>query len=100
MLTGNINISIINSTSFVRRSVYGFTLIILFFLLHGNNLKGRDTIMPVYEFICLDCRKTMEKQASMGEKERGLKPVCPSCNSDNMTQYFGNMKVVPNYPLH
>jgi len=56
--------------------------------------------MPVYEFICLDCRKTMEKQASMGEKERGLKPVCPSCNSDNMTQYFGNMKVVPNYPLH
>ncbi len=57
--------------------------------------------MPVYEFICRDCKTVTEVQATLSEKEQGLgEQTCPSCGSKNMTQYFGNMIVIPTTHLH
>lgn len=56
--------------------------------------------MPVYEYVCLECKAKREIRATLKEKEEGLKPVCNSCGSDKMSQYFGNMKVVKSYPMH
>lgn len=56
--------------------------------------------MPVYDYICLDCKVKKEVRATLKEKEEGLKPVCDSCGSDKMTQFFGNMAVIKSYPLH
>lgn len=56
--------------------------------------------MPVYEYICQNCKEVTEIKTSMEEKEKGLQPECPSCKSKAMAQYFGNMKVVSSYPLH
>lgn len=56
--------------------------------------------MPVYEYICPDCKSKKEIRASLKEKEEGLQPVCESCGSDKMTQFFGSMKVVKSYPMH
>ncbi len=56
--------------------------------------------MPVYDYICRDCRKVTEVRATLAEKEKGLKESCPSCGSKNMTQYYGNMIVIPTTHLH
>jgi len=56
--------------------------------------------MPVYEYLCRDCGKVTEIRATLKEKEKGIQPTCPSCQSNNMAHYFGNMQVVSNYPLH
>ena len=37
--------------------------------------------MPTYEYHCTDCGSKFEVRASMKEKEKGLKPVCPTCGS-------------------
>ncbi len=50
--------------------------------------------MPVYEYVCLDCQKKTEVQASLKEKEMGLKPVCTFCGSKKMIQFFGSMNVI------
>lgn len=56
--------------------------------------------MPVYEYICLDCKEKTEVRASLEEKEKGLQVTCSSCGSTKTTQYFGNMKVTATFPLH
>ncbi len=56
--------------------------------------------MPVYEYLCRDCKKVTEVRATLSEKEKGLEQTCPSCGSKNMTQYFGNMIVIPTTHLH
>ncbi len=56
--------------------------------------------MPVYDFICEDCRQTKEVRATVAEKEKGLNVVCNDCGSTKMFQYFGNTKGMPFYPLH
>ncbi len=56
--------------------------------------------MPVYDYICLDCREKKEIRATLEEKGKGLKPACDSCGSDKMVQFFGNMKVIASFPLH
>jgi len=56
--------------------------------------------LPVYDYICKDCGKQKEVKAKMSEKEKDLKVQCDSCGSDNMAQYFGNMKIRGFHPLH
>ncbi len=50
--------------------------------------------MPVYDYVCLDCQKKAEVQATLVEKEKGLQPLCPACGSSKMVQFFGNMTVI------
>ncbi len=56
--------------------------------------------MPIYEYICKDCGKTMEVKETLAEKEKGAKHTCPTCGSKNMAQYFGNMIVFASTHLH
>lgn len=37
--------------------------------------------MPLYDYQCDDCQTKFEVRATFQEKERGLKPVCPKCQS-------------------
>ena len=41
--------------------------------------------MPTYEFACTDCGEKFEVRASMSEKDKGLKPACPTCGSTSAT---------------
>lgn len=46
--------------------------------------------MPTYEYVCLECAKKTEVQASISEKEKGLNLKCPRCGSKKMVQLFGS----------
>jgi putative FmdB family regulatory protein len=37
--------------------------------------------MPLYDYQCQKCRATFEVRATFKEKEQGLKPKCPECQS-------------------
>ncbi len=37
--------------------------------------------MPIYDYRCDRCETTFEVRATFKEKEAGLKPVCPTCQS-------------------
>ncbi len=56
--------------------------------------------MPAYDYICMDCGAKKEVQASITEKEKGLKITCDKCGSSNMKQFFGDTKVGSFFPLH
>jgi len=45
--------------------------------------------MPIYEYFCQDCEKKFDIKASMSEKEKGLKVVCPACGSKQTVQVLG-----------
>lgn len=42
--------------------------------------------MPVYVFQCQDCQEVFEVRASFKEKEAGLEPLCPQCESHQTQQ--------------
>jgi|YelNatPaOPRAMG01_1025707.scaffolds.fasta_scaffold00361_41 putative FmdB family regulatory protein len=42
--------------------------------------------MPLYDYQCDRCQTKFEVRASFEEKERGLKPVCPQCQSTETHQ--------------
>ena len=42
--------------------------------------------MPIYDFQCHQCQTMFEIRASFKEKDRGLKPVCPNCQSTETHQ--------------
>jgi len=42
--------------------------------------------MPIYDYQCDHCLATFEVHASFREKEIGLKPVCPNCQSTETHQ--------------
>ncbi len=42
--------------------------------------------MPVYVFQCQDCKEVFDVRASFKEKEAGLEPQCPSCQSQRTKQ--------------
>jgi len=50
--------------------------------------------MPIYEYICTECREKTEIQVTISEKEKGLKVVCPKCGSRKMAQVFGSFTVM------
>jgi putative FmdB family regulatory protein len=37
--------------------------------------------MPLYDYQCIHCQTIFEVRASFREKEMGLEPVCPNCQS-------------------
>ena len=37
--------------------------------------------MPLYEYQCQDCRTVFEVRATFKEKQSGLHPECPQCQS-------------------
>lgn len=42
--------------------------------------------MPLYEYQCQDCQAVFEVRATFKEKEEGLKPECPQCQSKQTRQ--------------
>ena len=50
--------------------------------------------MPTYEYVCIECEERMEVWASISEKEKGLKVICPKCGSKKMVQVFGSFAVM------
>lgn len=50
--------------------------------------------MPIYEYICLECKEKIEISATISEKEKGLKVICPKCKSSKTAQIFGNIMVM------
>ena len=49
--------------------------------------------MPVYEYICSLCKEKVEITASVAEKAKGLKPICPKCGNKKMIQVFGSFSI-------
>ncbi|RPJ18717.1 MAG: zinc ribbon domain-containing protein, partial [Chloroflexi bacterium] len=37
--------------------------------------------MPLYDYQCQNCQAVFEVRATFKEKEQGLKPKCPQCQS-------------------
>ena len=50
--------------------------------------------MPTYEYACPDCGTRFDVRASLGEKEKGLKPACPKCGSKDTVQVFSSVMVL------
>ena len=50
--------------------------------------------MPTYEYACAQCAATFDVRASIREKEKGLKPKCPTCGSKTVVRVFGNVAVL------
>lgn len=50
--------------------------------------------MPVYEYECEACARKFEVVASLAEKEKGLRPVCPKCGSKRARQVFGRVSLL------
>jgi len=50
--------------------------------------------MPTYEYACLQCGAAIEVQATLAEKEKGLKVTCPSCGSKKVAQVFRGFSVM------
>jgi putative FmdB family regulatory protein len=42
--------------------------------------------MPLYDYQCKQCQAIFEVRASIREKEAGLTPVCPTCESEQTQQ--------------
>lgn len=47
--------------------------------------------MPTYDYGCIDCGAKFEVTATLGEKEKGLEPVCPECGGKHAAQLFSNV---------
>ena len=46
--------------------------------------------MPVYDFQCRQCKAIFEVRATFKEKEAGLEPVCPRCQSKKSRQLLSS----------
>lgn len=42
--------------------------------------------MPIYSFQCQDCQEVFDVRASFKEREAGLEPQCPKCQSRQTKQ--------------
>ncbi|RPI27007.1 MAG: zinc ribbon domain-containing protein [Chloroflexota bacterium] len=42
--------------------------------------------MPLYNYQCLQCQKIFEVRATFKEKDAGLEPECPACQSMDTRQ--------------
>jgi putative FmdB family regulatory protein len=49
--------------------------------------------MPVYEFRCLDCKKTFTLPLTLSEFEKG-KYKCPHCQGKKLEEQFKSVNVV------
>ncbi len=46
--------------------------------------------MPLYDYQCKHCKTVFEVRASFKEKEAGLKPECPHCQSKETRQLLSS----------
>lgn len=46
--------------------------------------------MPLYDYQCQHCQNTFEVRATFKEKEAGLKPTCPHCQSTETRQLLAS----------
>ncbi len=46
--------------------------------------------MPLYDYQCKHCKTVFEVRASFKEKEAGLKPECPHCQSKETRQILSS----------
>jgi len=44
-----------------------------------------------YSFICNDCDNTFEIRASISEMSKGLRIICPHCNSNNVRRDYSSI---------
>jgi len=54
--------------------------------------------MPLYDFQCGECKALFEVQATFAQKEAGLKPRCPNCESRKTRQLMSSTMVL--LPVH
>jgi putative FmdB family regulatory protein len=47
----------------------------------------------IYEYICKGCNQHFEVWATVAEKEKGLKAVCPTCGSADSRQAMGSFAI-------
>lgn len=46
--------------------------------------------MPLYDYQCNHCKSLFEVRATYKEKEAGLQPACPKCNSKETRQVLAS----------
>ena len=63
--------------------------LIEFFFYHFNSAVS----MPLYEFQCLDCKKTFTLPLTLSEFEK-RKYKCPRCQSKKLEEQFTSVNVV------
>jgi putative FmdB family regulatory protein len=51
--------------------------------------------MPLYEFLCLNCKKTFTLPLSLSDFEK-RKYQCPKCKSKKLEEQFTSVNVVTN----
>ena len=49
-------------------------------------------IMPIYEYVCLDCRKEFSETKSVSAYKPG-KVKCPKCDSKNVDRRWTSVQV-------
>ncbi len=47
----------------------------------------------IYEYVCGACNRHFEMWATLAEKEKGLKAVCPACGSDVCRQAIAGFAI-------
>lgn len=47
--------------------------------------------MPLYEFVCKQCKAVYEIRATVEEKQAGLNLSCRACGSTDLAQVFGGL---------
>ena len=50
--------------------------------------------MPTYEYVCTECQNKFDVFATLSEKEKGLRPECPKCQSQKTNQVFSSFTVI------
>ena len=50
--------------------------------------------MPTYDYQCQECGQFFEVFATFKQKEAGLQPVCPICQSEKMQQTFRTLMFI------
>jgi putative FmdB family regulatory protein len=49
--------------------------------------------MPLYQFFCLECKKTFDTSLSLVDYEEG-DVICPHCGSKNVEQRWSALSVI------
>lgn len=49
--------------------------------------------MPIYEYACPNCQRVIQVQASLAEKEKGLRVSCPECGEKKLVRVFGSFAI-------
>ena len=50
--------------------------------------------MPTYSYTCNGCGSSFDVQASIAEKQRGLRAKCPKCASEDVRQVLRDVFVI------